>query len=391
MNKTQRVFAGCLFALATLVATAQPSFGQGREGGGAAANIRGAVKTVDAKAITITYGGGRTREGGDVPATEKTFILAKNVEICIGAGGGFRGGAGFREAKLADLATGVMVHLALTADQKAVDAVIAEEPTVRGILKAIDAKKNMLTVTVAGAGGRERGAEAAANEETTYAIAADAEVAIDDGRGRRFSIREGKIEELNEGVIVSLRLSLNKKTVHGILAEGALVQGIVKAINPAKRSITLVGRPARGDDAGEDRTLAIAKEAVIIIDDGKGRRLSFKEGKLADVPVGSSVMMKLAVDQGFVMLLKAEGPTLLGMLKAVDAEKGAITIAIPKGRDDADEKTLTLAKDARVTLDGNEVKLADLKVGENGPFIQLRLTLDQQRVQSVAARQPGAR
>jgi hypothetical protein len=91
------------------------------------------------------------------------------------------------------------------------------------------------------------------------------------------------------------------------------------------------------------------------------------------------------------MSLRAEGPTLFGLLKGVDGGKGTITIAIPRSRDEADEKTLPVAKDARVTFDGNVAKLADLKPGDNGPFVQLRLTLDQKTVQNVTARQPGSR
>jgi hypothetical protein len=179
--------------------------------------------------------------------------------------------------------------------------------------------------------------------------------------------------------------------VHGVLAEGSTINGVIKELNADKRMLTIMVRPPRGDDAGEERTLSVAKEAVILLDDGKGRLLSLKQVKLADVPVGSSVVVKLAVDQSFVMMLRAEGPALFGLLKGVDADKGMITIAISKGRDDADEKTLPLAKDARVTLDGKETKLGDLKVEENGPIIQLRLTLDQKMVQSVSAHQPRPR
>ena len=34
-------------------------------------------------------------------------------------------------------------------------------------------------------------------------------------------------------------------------------------------------------------------------------------------------------------------------------------------------------------LDGNESKLADIKVFDNGPFAMLRLSLDQKSVQSI--------
>jgi hypothetical protein len=366
-----------LFVAAALLATAQLAHAQREAGRPGQQEVRVVVKSIDAAAITVAMGAGR-----DAAPMEKTFTLAKNVEVCVGAGGGFRGGF-FKEIKLKEVTPGSAVGLVLSGE-KIVESIIAEEPTVRGALKAIDAKKRSLTVSTGF--GREQ-----PDEEKTFQAADDVEVAIDDGRGRRFSIHEGKLEDLTQGAIVTLRLSLDKTRVHGILAEGAMVQGTVKEVDAAKRSLVLVIRPARGDDAGEERTVMVAKEAIVLIDDGKGRRLSLKEGKLADVPIGAAVTAKLSVDQNFVMMLKADGPMLVGFLKGVDAAKGTITVGIPKSRTEVDEKTLPLAKDAVVTLDGNAAKLADLKVGEDGPYIQLRLSLDQKTVQSVTARQPGVR
>lgn len=383
MTTFHRISTRCLLAAATLIGIVATAHAQAREagrpgvGGG---DVRGIVKSVDAKTgtITLAFGGGR-----EAAPTEKTFSLAKNVEVCVPAGGGFRAGGVFKEIKLADIAEGSTVGLVMAGDQ--VDAIIADEPIAKGVLKSFDAKKGTLTVNLGPTGGG-RG-EAPVDVEKTYTITADTEIAIDDGRGRRHSIREAKLEDLSEGAIVSLRLSLDKKTVSSILAEGSTVTGIVKEVVPAKRAMTIIVRPARGDDAGEERIVAIAKDALILVDDGKGRRLSLKEGKLTDVPVGSSVVARLAGDQSFVMTLKAEGPQLLGILKAIDAEKGAITIGIPKNREEFDEKTYILAKDGKVNIDGKAAKLADLKVEENGPFIQLRLALDQRTAQAVIVSQ----
>ncbi|MBM3997415.1 MAG: hypothetical protein FJ303_25210 [Planctomycetes bacterium] len=337
---------------------------------------RGVVKSLDATSITVAFGSGR-----DAPPVEKTFALAKNVEVCVG---GFQFGGLFKEIKIGDIPMGTVVSLGLSADQKTVDSIIAEEPMVRGILKGIDAKKR--TVTVLGLMGRDETGETA-----TYNIAGDAEIGMDDGRGRRTSIREAKLDEVAEGANVLVRLSLDKKQARAIFAEGAMVNGVVKSVDAKKRLVTVVVRPARGDEAAEERTLAIAKEATVLTDDGKGRRLSLKQASLDDVPVGAMVIAKLAIDQSFVMMLRAEGPAIMGMLKAVDADKGVITIAIPRGRDDAEEKTLSVAKDARVMFDGKETKLGDLKPGENGPMVQLRLTLNQQAVQNVLAFSPRMR
>ena len=71
----------------------------------------------------------------------------------------------------------------------------------------------------------------------------------------------------------------------GVLAEGPALNGVVKTVDPAANSMTLVMRPPRGTDAGEERIVAVTPEAVVLLDDGRGRRLSIKPGKLADMLV----------------------------------------------------------------------------------------------------------
>lgn len=73
------------------------------------------------------------------------------------------------------------------------------------------------------------------------------------------------------------------------------------------------------------------------------------------------------------------------MLKAVDAAKGTITVATRQRGAEPEEKTYPVAKGARVIVEGKPGKLDDLKPGENGPFVQLRLSLDQKSVQSIVA------
>src|SRR5207244_3568517 len=129
--------------------------------------VQGVVKGVNAGAgtITLAIGGGR-----EVAATEKTFSLAKDVEVAVGSPVG-RGVAGLlKEGKLADLAAGTRVSLTLSADEKHVHAIVAEGPTVRGQVKAVDAAKK--TLTLVRGGGRE-----AVAEEKTYPLAVSAEVA----------------------------------------------------------------------------------------------------------------------------------------------------------------------------------------------------------------------
>ena len=112
---------------------------------------------------------------------------------------------------------------------------LAEGPTVKGVLKAVDATKNTLTIQLPGrAAGR---GEAVAGEEKTYTVAGDAEIAADDGRGSRFSVKEAKLTDLAQGSLVTVRLFVDMNKAVSILAEG------LPAITaPSRRSIPPSGR-----------------------------------------------------------------------------------------------------------------------------------------------------
>lgn len=63
-----------------------------------------------------------------------------------------------------------------------------------------------------------------------------------------------------------------------------------------------------------------------------------------------------------------KGASLRGPIKAVDATKGTITLAVRESNDDVEnaplvEKTFPVAKDARIAVDGKDAKLGDLKAG----------------------------
>jgi RNA polymerase sigma factor (sigma-70 family) len=342
-------------------------------------DIHGVVKSVDVKAGTITLSG-----GGREAAEEKTYTLSKTAEVAISSammGRGGRGGAA-REGKLEDLAAGgATVTLTLSQDEKAVESVLAEGPTLRGILKSVE--KNMLTISLAPSRRDE------STEEKTFEVDPNADIGMDDGRGRRFSVKEAKLADLHAGSPITVWLSVDQKLVQGVLAEGPSMSGVLKAVDAGKNTITLASHP-RGGDA-EEKTFEVAKNAVVLLDDGRGRRLSIKEGKLADAPVGCVAQVKLSADQKAVAALRVEGPTASGRIKSLDAGKGTITLEIFIARgENPEEKTYSIAKDARVTVDGKEVKLADVKVEENMNG-SLRLSLDQKTVQSITAGRPRSR
>ncbi|MSR53201.1 MAG: hypothetical protein EXS09_07905 [Gemmataceae bacterium] len=367
----------CSLGLALAVCHTVPAAAQReRPAGAPRPETRGVVKAIDVKAGTIVI---TAVQGRDVAPAETTFALAKEVEVAVDPSGGTRGRAvGFlKEGKLAELTPGTMVSLSLSADQKTVEAILAESPNIRGVFKSVDAEKSSITVTLRQGGRGEDG-----DSEKSYAVAKDAEIAVDDGLGRRTSVKEGKLVELATGCTVSLRLSADQKTVESVLAEGPVLNGIVKAVDSAKNSITIVVGAGRGE--AEEKTLNLAKGATIVVDDGRGRRLSVKELKLADVPPGAMVNVRLSVDQNSVTLLRAEGPSLACTIKSVDAAKGTITVLTRVARgDDPVEKTLPVSKEARVVIEGAEAKFADVKPSEEGGFAMVRLSLDSKTVQGI--------
>lgn len=378
MFSIRQLIGVCVLAAAMTLAVQQIE-AQDRDRGPAPVMVRGVVKSVDggANAITVT-----TFQGREQPAGEKTYTLAKDAEVGVGLNDRRAFGL-LKECKLTDLTPGVTVTLALTADQKSVDAVIAEGPQVRGTLKSIDAEKKTLTLSLAVRRGEGRGEPE--TEEKTYSVASNAEIGVDDGRARRFSLKEAKLTDLAQGSFVTVWLSVDQKQAQSIMAEGPSIFGMVKAIDAGKNTITLTTNAGRGGEA-EEKTLEVAKDTITLLDDGKGRRFSLKEGKLSDIPVGAGVQAKLSADQKLVTMLRAEGPSVPAQLKAVDGAKGTITIATRVARGDTpEEKTLNVAKDARILMEGKVTKLTDLKVEDNGPFVMLRLSLDQKTVQAIVA------
>jgi hypothetical protein len=277
---------------------------------------------------------------------------------------------------LADLQSGSLVTLTMSADGKAVETVVAEGPTVQGIVKEVDAGKYTVTL----ASPRGRGEEP---EDKTYSLGKKAEVVIDDGRGRRSSLKEGKLADVQPGALAVLKLSVDQKTIESLVAEGPGATGVVKAVDVPKNTITLQLGSRRGEDGAEERTFTLAPDGDVLQDEGQGRGGFARVIKLADIPAGAMAMLRLSMDQKTAVLVRAFGPTVYGTLKGVDAGKRTVTLLIGAGRgNDGEEKTFTLAKGARVTHNGQAVKLADLKPADNTQ-VGVRLSLDQKMAKNI--------
>jgi RNA polymerase sigma factor (sigma-70 family) len=297
------------------------------------------VKAVDAERNTITY-----HDKAMAEVAGKTFTVAKDLEIVIDG----------KRAKLADLPVGAFVNVTLSVDRQTALQVTAQGPQLGdcggSLVTAVDPVGNTLTFD------SKAGADVAGK---TFTVATEAWIMIDGQRG--------KLAELPAGSYVNVRLSVDRRMVVGVTAQGPPVPcdcggSLVKAVDTEKRTITIADS-ARAEVAG--KTFTVAADANIFIDGNKGT--------LSDLPPGSYVDLRLGVDQKSARHVNAQGPTApLGILKAVDVEKSTVTVG---------NKTYPVVKGVKILISGKPGRLAELPTEANVSF--LRMCVDQKTVSAI--------
>jgi RNA polymerase sigma factor (sigma-70 family) len=325
------------------------------------------LQAVDAAKRTLTVHSGQFTKGSKL-VRQESFDVAPQVKIYLDSGTG--GKLGFTEGTLADLRAGLALTLKLSADRKVI-AIWAEGPRISGTIKAVDAARR--TVTVAAWANKKGEGERA----LTIQVADDTRLTISDGKakGKLPQTEARTLADLPVGAVVTARLSVDEKVAGSLDVRGPEVRGVVKAVDADKRRLTVQS----GKDS--EQTFTIPADLAIVRGDGKKGQAGLV--KLADVPAGAQVSVQLSPDQKTVVSLTAEGASLFGTVKAVDAgeRKITLTVFVSKG-EPSEEKILTVARDAQVWIDGKESKLADLPVEA---VVRVRLTLDQKAAGSIDA------
>src|SRR5262249_334954 len=143
---------------------------------------------------------------------------------------------------------------------------------------------------------------------------------------------------------------------------------------------------------GEEETFTVPPTAKLSFQDSKKGEAETRS--LADVPTGALVALKLTSDRKTVVSLHAEGVTLRGTVKAVDATTGTITLAVQEGKEPG-ERMIRLGKGAAITVattdkkgPGVEIKLADVA---KGAAATVQLSLDQREAVHVFIAGPTVR
>jgi len=177
---------------------------------------------------------------------------------------------------------------------------------------------------------------------------------------------------LPPGANVNLSWFADLNTARNLEAAGSWWQGIrLKAVDAAGNAITIDDENQREVELA-GRTLPVAKDANVMIDG--------KPGKLAAVPPGTFITLYLCADQKTVHGFNAEGRGFFNVpVEAVDAGKNTITFGDYGLHKEGliSGKTLPVAKDAVIVIDGQPGKLAGVP---NGATVHPTLSVDQQTI-----------
>jgi hypothetical protein len=306
--------------------------------------ITGVLKGVDAAKDTITVA--PIVPKGE-PEVHKAFTVAKNARISIDDGKGKDKSKPQKENSLTALPAGAIVELRLSLDQQSVLAIAAKGKNFMGVLKALDAVKNTVSVWDKASGDK------------TFALAPDVAVFLDGKSEAR------KLSDVPVPADANLKLLADQKTVQEIWAYGPTVQGVVKG-NAGNGFVTVANK------MGEN-TFSVPNDVPIRIE---GQR----EGKLSDLIEGTMASVKQSVDKSAVLEIHAEGPSFHGVVKQVDSGNNTITVTI--GFKNGEDKTFSLTKETAVAtaLYGVPLTLSDLKAEKE---INLRLCIDQKTVARI--------
>jgi RNA polymerase sigma factor (sigma-70 family) len=214
---------------------------------------------------------------------------------------------------------------------------------IHGVVRAIDGKKITLAVAPA-----KKGDPA---EERTFELAKAVKVQIDLGKSSKpDAFRPGAVADVKVAMMVVGVLSADGNQVNDLRLLGITVGGVLKSVDPATNTITVTHKHKGGDD--HNTVYPIARDARVAIEQ--------RDAPLKDLTADMLVTLRLSGDQKEAGTVSALWPSIQAVFRAVDVQKGTITLNVPTKGDPDAEVSYPLAQDVAVVVYGREAKLKDL-------------------------------
>src|SRR5262249_53852677 len=148
--------------------------------------------------------------------------------------------------------------------------------------------------------------------ETRRKLAPDAQIIIDG--------KEAKLSDLIQDL--SIQVTLNDKgLVTRIEATGSTMDCLLEAVDPVRHAVTVATKEnAEGADKGL-QLYDVTKDAAV--------RVNGTERKFTDLKAGMRVSLQLSALKPVVVGVRAAGPTVECLLKAVDTARRTLTVNLP--------------------------------------------------------------
>jgi RNA polymerase sigma factor (sigma-70 family) len=310
-----------------------------------AAKLGGKVASVDAKERTITLA-----VKGDGGVVEKVFPVAEGVKVFIDG----------KEAKLADVPKNSTAWFAAAPPKEGELPVIAEL-RIAGAL-AVGVVKEVTATDIALEGEKK---------PLSFKITADTSVTINGKDAKATDLKAGDRVQITPKTSGPTALTIAAVTKVGDgekpakPAKNPTFGGKISAVDAKEKTITIT---LKGD---REQVIKLTAEAKVLVDG--------KEAKLDAVPKGAFANFTIASAKDGqpreASEVRVSGSTFVGAVKQIDANN--ITIGNEKT-----DRVLKLLPGTKVTVNGKDAKVADLKTGDR---VQVTLTADESGALVVAS------
>jgi RNA polymerase sigma factor (sigma-70 family) len=229
-----------------------------------------------------------------------------------------------------------------------------------GFVGTVDAKAGTITLLRMGEGGLR---------EDTFKLAADGKVVVDGKEVKLDAVPKGTTAELN--IVSFAREGGGFGETSEITVDGAKVVWVVKEAGASTVTLLGGGRTARLPD----RVIKLATNAKVVIDGKPAKPTDLQPGDVATIVLNAnhaatsvSVGTKRGPGDGDKPGNKPANKPLRfgGKVASVDAAARTLTLAA-KG-EGGKEMLVKLTPDAKVTIDGKDAKIDDLKPGMTASF-----------------------
>jgi ferric-dicitrate binding protein FerR (iron transport regulator) len=192
--------------------------------------------------------------------------------------------------------------------------------------------------------------------------------------------KPGKVADLVVGRRVGIEHATRSSQAIAVVVESPVEGGVLKEVSTTDKTVTLATRSREGDGT---KVFSLAEDAVVTVNGRPGKLEDLKAGEPTAVKVSLDGKRALGVSQGGRREGERGGDERRGgerrlpgnEVAEIDLKGSTITLTTNEG-----DRTAKLAEEVKVTIDGKDAELKDIKVGDR---VLLKVARDRRKVGEV--------